>query len=228
MARRYKRKTRTESQRDYRARKSLYEQWKSSTLSSKTFKEWNAEYRENQFYKKEFKLYKSFFKRRKKSARYGFRLTEEGEEVKPYNFRDFKNQYSLTRTDLEEEVEMGERSRIGSVITEMINDQAYELSRPKANAVAKYLLREERPLLIQKGILRVETNEKGESVDIIKGRNLALLIRQGQFVEEEVGLWDEIKEVYKWMTEEQGMTARKARDEIGIHYFDSDPSKKKK
>lgn len=227
MARRYKRKTRIESQRQYRARKSLYEQWKSSTLSSKTFKEWNAEYRENQFLKKEFKLYKKLFNKRKGSARYGFRLTEEEKETEHYNFRDFKEQYWLTRTSLEEEVEMGERKRVGSVITEMVNDQAYELSRTKASAVAKYLLREERQLLIDKGILRVEENEKGESIDIIKGRNLALLIRQGQFVEEEVGLWDEIKEVYRWMTKDQKMSAQEAKEEIGKSYFDSDPTKKK-
>lgn len=220
MARRYKRKTRAESQRDYRARRALYEKYKESTLSTKTFKEWNEPYRKQQFLKKEFKLYQKKFKTRKKSARFGFRLTEEGEEVEAYNFRDFKNQYELTRNTLEKEVEMGERERIGSVITEMINDQAYELSSAKARAVANYLLREERPMLIEKGFLRVETNEAGEEIDIVKKRNLALLIRQGQFVEEEVGLWDEIKDYYKVLTG-QGFTAQEAKEQIGQTYFDS-------
>ena len=220
MARRYKRKTRAESQRDYRARRVLYEKYKESTLSTKTFKEWNEPYRKQQFLKKEFKLYQKKFKTRKKSARFGFRLTEEGGEVEAYNFRDFKNQYELTRNTLEKEVEMGERERIGSVITEMINDQAYELSSAKARAVANYLLREERPMLIEKGFLRVETNEAGEQIDIVKKRNLALLIRQGQFVEEEVGLWDEIKDYYKVLTN-QGFTAQEAKEQIGQTYFDS-------
>ena len=220
MARRYKRKTRAESQRDYRARRALYEKYKESTLSTKTFKEWNEPYRKQQFLKKEFKLYQKKFKTRKKSARFGFRLTEEGGEVEAYNFRDFKNQYELTRNTLEKEVEMGERERIGSVITEMINDQAYELSSAKARAVANYLLREERPMLIEKGFLRVETNEAGEEIDIVKKRNLALLIRQGQFVEEEVGLWDEIKDYYKVLTN-QGFTAQEAKEQIGQQYFDS-------
>ena len=220
MARRYKRKTRAESQRDYRARRVLYEKYKESTLSTKTFKEWNEPYRKQKFLKKEFKLYQKKFKTRKKSARFGFRLTEEGEEVEAYNFRDFKNEYELTRNTLEKEVEMGERERIGSVITEMINDQAYELSSAKARAVANYLLREERPMLIEKGFLRVETNEAGEQIDIIKKRNLALLIRQGQFVEEEVGLWDEIKDYYKVLTG-QGFTAQEAKEQIGQTYFDS-------
>ena len=220
MARRYKRKTRAESQREYRARRALYEKYKESTLSTKTFKEWNAPYRKQQFLKKQFKLYNRKFKARKESARYGFRLTEEGKEVEAYNFRDFKNQYELTRNTLEKEVEMGERERIGSVITEMINDQAYELSSAKARAVANYLLREERPMLIEKGFLRVETNEAGEQIDIVKKRNLALLIRQGQFVEEEVGLWDEIKDYYKVLTN-QGFTAQEAKEQIGQQYFDS-------
>ena len=220
MARRYKRKTRAESQREYRARRALYEKYKDSTLSTKTFKEWNEPYRKQQFLKKEFKLYNKKFKARKKSARFGFRLTEEGKEVEAYNFRDFKNQYELTRNTLEKEVEMGERERIGSVITEMINDQAYELSSAKARAVANYLLREERPMLIEKGFLRVETNEAGEQIDIVKKRNLALLIRQGQFVEEEVGLWDEIKDYYKVLTG-QGFTAQEAKEQIGQTYFDS-------
>lgn len=220
MARRYKRKTRAESQREYRARRALYEKYKDSTLSTKTFKEWNEPYRKQQFLKKEFKLYNKKFKARKKSARFGFRLTEEGKEVEAYNFRDFKNQYELTRNTLEKEVEMGERERIGSVITEMINDQAYELSSAKARAVANYLLREERPMLIEKGFLRVETNEAGEQIDIVKKRNLALLIRQGQFVEEEVGLWDEIKDYYKVLTN-QGFTAQEAKEQIGQTYFDS-------
>lgn len=220
MARRYKRKTRAESQRDYRARRALYEKYKESTLSTKTFKEWNEPYRKQQFLKKEFKLYQKKFKTRKKSARFGFRLTEEGGEVEAYNFRDFKNQYELTRNTLEKEVEMGERERIGSVITEMINDQAYELSSAKARAVANYLLREERPMLIEKGFLRVETNEAGEQIDVVKKRNLALLIRQGQFIEEEVGLWDEIKDYYKVLTG-QGFTAQEAKEQIGQTYFDS-------
>ena len=205
MARRY-RKSRRVSQRQYRARKAKYEQYKARSLDPVSFREWNAPYRQTQFLKKEYKIYLERFNKRKASARYGFRLTEEGEETQAYSYRDFKEQYLLTRNTLKEEVEMGEREKVGSVVNEMINDQAYELSSAKARAVANYLLREERPMLIEKGYLRVETNEAGEQIDVIKKRNLALLIRQGQFVEEEVGLWDEIKDYYKVLTN-QGFTA---------------------
>ena len=219
MARRY-RKSRRVSQRQYRARKAKYEQYKARSLDSVSFREWNAPYRQTQFLKKEYKIYLERFNKRKASAKYGFRLTEEGEETQAYSYRDFKEQYLLTRNTLKEEVEMGERERVGSVVTEMINDQAYELSSAKARAVANYLLREERPMLIEKGYLRVETNEAGEQIDVIKKRNLALLIRQGQFVEEEVGLWDEIKDYYKVLSN-QGFTAKEAKEQIGQTYFDS-------
>lgn len=219
MARRY-RKSRRVSQRQYRARKAKYEQYKARSLDPVSFREWNAPYRQTQFLKKEYKIYLERFNKRKASAKYGFRLTEEGEETQAYSYRDFKEQYLLTRNTLKEEVDMGERERVGSVVTEMINDQAYELSSAKARAVANYLLREERPMLIEKGYLRVETNEAGEQIDVIKKRNLALLIRQGQFVEEEVGLWDEIKDYYKVLTN-QGFTAKEAKEQIGQQYFDS-------
>lgn len=219
MARRY-RKSRKVSQRQYRARLAKYEQYKAKSLDPVSFKEWNAPYRQSQFLKKEYKIYLQKFSKRKESARYGFRLNEEGEETQAWSYRDFKEQYLLMRNTLKEEVEMGERERVGSVIIEIINDQAYELSRAKANAVANYLLREERPMLIEKGYLRVEVNEEGKEVDIVKKRNLALLIRQGQFVEEEVGLWDEIKDYYKVLTN-QGFTAKEAKAQIGQTYFDS-------
>lgn len=219
MARRY-RKSRRVSQRQYRARKAKYEQYKARSLDPVSFREWNEPYRQTQFLKKEYKIYLERFNKRKASAKYGFRLTEEGEETQAYSYRDFKEQYLLTRNTLKEEVDMGERERVGSVVTEMINDQAYELSSAKARAVANYLLREERPMLIEKGYLRVETNEAGEQIDVIKKRNLALLIRQGQFVEEEVGLWDEIKDYYKVLTN-QGFTAQEAKEQIGQQYFDS-------
>ena len=225
MARRY-RKSRTVSQRQYHARLAKYEKYKARTLDPVSFKEWNAPYRQTKFLKKEFKIYQEKFAKRKASARYGFRVQKTGEEVIAYDYRDFKEAYLITRNTLKEEVELGERKRIGSVITEMINDQAYELSSAKARVVADYLIKEERQMLIDKNIIVPEAmvNEKGEPIDYIKRRNLELLVRQGRFVKEEVGLWDEIKNYYKYLLDE-GYTAEKAKKEIGLTYFHSDPKK---
>lgn len=224
MAKRY-RKSRTVSQRQYRARLAKYEKYlaKTDSLEPKSFKEWNAPYRYKQFMKKEYKLYKEKFKKREESARYGFRLTSTGQKVEAYkDLEKFINAYELKRNTLVEEVEMGERERVGSVITELINDQAYELSDPKARGVADYLIREERQMLIEKGLVipTGEFDENGKEIDIVKKRNLKLLIRQGQFVREEVGLWDEIKDVYKYLTGE-GMTSYEAKKTIGQQYFNS-------
>lgn len=219
MARRY-RKSRTVAQRQYRARLSKYEKYRAETLDPKSFKEWNAPYREKKFLRREYKLYLEKFGKRKTSSRYGFRLTKQGEEVTPYTFIDFKNTYLVTRNTLELEVEAGERDRIGSVITEMVNDQAYELSSAKARGVANYLLKEEKQFLIKKGLIVTKTDEEGKEVEFIKRKNLELLIRQGQFVREEVGLWDEIKDVYAHLTG-IGLTAKEAKAQIGQQYFDS-------
>lgn len=219
MARRY-RKSRTVSQRQYRARLAKYEQYKESTLDPLSFKEWNAPYRQSQFMRKEYRIYLRQFKKRKESATFGFRLTDEGNEVQAYDYRDFREQYLLYRNTLKEEVKMGERTRVGSVITEMINDQAYELSRAKARAVADYLIREERQTLVNKKLIGLKTLDTGETVEVVKRRRLELLIRQGEFVQNEVGLWDEIKQYYQTLVD-GGASSRDAKKQIGMTYFKS-------
>ena len=101
-------------------------------------------------------------------------------------------------------------------------DQAYELSAAKANAVANYLIRNEREFLIEKGIIvpdAIET-EDGRLEDLIKSRNLRLLVRQGSFIKEEVGLWEEISQYYQTLID-GGMTAKEAKRQIGVSYFNS-------
>ena len=127
----------------------------------------------------------------------------------------------MTRNTLEEEVGAGERERVGSVITEMINDQAYELSYKKAQAVSNYLVENELDLLVEKNIaIPTGVDEKGQPTYKIKNRALNLLVRQGDFINEEVGLWDEIKDYYKTLRE-MGKTAQEAKDDIKRTYWKS-------
>ena len=221
MARRYKKSSRM-SQKQYRARLKKYNQYLETTTdeSPKSFRVWNSNYRTKAFYRREYKIYKERFEKRQASSRYGFRLTRSGEEVTPYNFRDFVEQYKVERNTLQMEVEEGERERVGSVVNELINDQAYELSSRKAAAVADYLIREERQFLVEKKLITTKTDEEGNSYDVVKRKNLELLIRQGRFVREEVGLWSEIKDVYAFLTG-QGMSAAEAKKQIGQTYFKS-------
>lgn len=230
MAKRYRRKPipKTMRQKQYRERLRKYEEYKTRTGKTEvSFKEWNAPYRETRFLRREYKHYSDLYDARAKSSRYGFRDDREGNTAQKYSYKEFKQYYFKTRNSLEEEVEMGERERVGSVITEMVNDQAYELSAKKAKVLADYLLENEREALIKKGIIipNAIEGENGELVDLVKSRNLRLLIRQGSFIRDDIGLWDDIKTYYKQLIA-NGKTTKEARDEIGITYFHSDPSKK--
>lgn len=218
MARRYK-KSRKVSQRQYRARRKAYSayvaRYGGSDVDIKSFSEWNAKYREKKFLQKEFKIYKERFQKRLESSRVPF---YDEEEIQ--SFQVFKDVYIRKRNDLILDVAEGDRERVGSVVNEIIDDQIYELSSPKAMAVADYLLREEREILAEKGILRTTTDEEGRIQDVIKRRKLLQLVRQGDFVKEEIGLWDEISVYYKTLVE-GGYSAKKAREKIGQTYFHS-------
>ena len=224
MAKRYRRKPipRTLRQKQYRERLRKYEEYKARTLEPDSFKEWNAPYREKRFLRREYKHYSDLYDARAKSARYGLRDDRGGNPSKKYTYDDFKQYYLKTRNSLKQEVEMGERERVGSVITEMVNDQVYELSAKKAKVLADYLLENEREALIEKGIIipNAIEGENGELVDLVKSRNLRLLIRQGSFIREDIGLWDDIKAYYKQLIA-NGKTTEEAKAQIGITYFKS-------
>ena len=224
------RKSRKLSQKQYRARLAKYEKWKATSNEDKTFKEWNARYRQNKFLRKQFKLYQKKYDERLESSTFGFRTdVRKGgfrPEAKIENFKTFKEAYLQKRNDLQEEVYSGERERVGSVINRIIDDQAYEISRSKAKAISKYLLEEERELLISKGLITTSINEMGQEVEKVKAKRLELLIRKGEFVREEVGLWDMIRDDYE-QYKAMGLKTTEIRDLIGETYFDSDPTNRK-
>ena len=218
MVRRYK-KSRKVSQRQYRARRKAYSayvaRYEGSDVDIKSFSEWNAKYREKKFLQKEFKIYKERFQKRLESSRVPF---YDEEEIQ--SFQVFKDVYLRKRNDLILDVAEGDRERVGSVVNEIIDDQVYELSSPKARAISDYLLREERGILAEKGILRVETDEEGRIQDVVKRRKLLQLVRQGDFVKEEIGLWDEISNYYQSLLA-NGYKSTEAKKVIGQTYFRS-------
>ena len=218
MARRYK-KSRKVSQRQYRARRKAYSayvaRYEGSDVDIKSFSEWNAKYREKKFLQKEFKIYKERLQKRLESSRVPF---YDEEEIQ--SFQVFKDVYLRKRNDLILDVAEGDRERVGSVVNEIIDDQVYELSSPKARAVSDYLLREERDILAEKGILRVEADEEGRIQDVVKRRKLLQLVRQGDFVKEEIGLWDEISNYYQSLLA-NGYKSTEAKKVIGQTYFRS-------
>ena len=216
MARKYKR-SRSSIQKQYRARRAKYLSYLENTSSEqpKSFSEWNAQYRTNKFLRKEFKIYKERFAKRVASSRVGF---YDPEEIT--SFKVFKDVYFMKRNDLRMDVEEGDRERVGSVVNEIINDQAYELSANKSRAIADYLMREEKGLLREKGLLVERRNEQGELVEYLKAKKLDLLIREGSFVKYDVGLWDEIRDYYQ-LLRDKGLSGREAKAAISHTYFKS-------
>ena len=223
MARKYRRSRRVVQQ-QYRARRAKYEQYLARTKDEtpKSFSEWNDPYRQNKFLRKEYKIYQERFEKRIESSRVGF---YDPEEIS--SFKVFKDTYLMKRNDLRMDVEEGKRERVGSVVNEIINDQAYELSSNKAKAIADYLMREEGGLLAEKGLAQQYIDDEGKvQYALLKPKKLELLIREGSFVKEEVGLWDEITDYYK-LLRDQGYSADDAKHKIGQTYFNSGPKKKK-
>lgn len=226
MAKKSRRKTRRVIQRQSRQRATQYRKYVERTErignEPLSYREWKEEHYKSIF-RKRYEEYKDEFLRRKAAAESGRGIAgTRGFHIETmYDFRDFKDQYLLTRNTLEEEVVAGEREKVGSVITEMINDQAYELSYAKARGVASYLIENELDLLVEKNIaIPTGVDEKGQPTYKIKNRTLNLLIRQGDFVNEEVGLWDTIKDHYKKL-KDAGLDSYEAKKEIGRSYFKS-------
>ena len=82
-------------------------------------------------------------------------------------------------------------------------------------------MREEVGILVQKGIAEQYIDEEGKvQYALLKPKKLELMIREGSFVREEVGLWDEIRDYYN-ILRSKGYTAKKAKEEISITYFRS-------
>ena len=126
----------------------------------------------------------------------------EFDENSPYSFDDWVSRYAVKLNDLRKEKEKGLINYIGSVNKELVSDQAYELSKSKAELVADYLFRE-RPDLVKNMDYRIRDPKTGEIVidpetgepriNLKKKIDFIMKLRQGQFVEKDVNLWNMIK-----------------------------------
>ena len=128
---------------------------------------------------KRFNAYKrSFEKRTNKMIEQG--LTPY--DAVPLTYREYKEIYTEERNDRLKEIEKGERASLGDINAKIISDQVYELSEEQAYAIFDYM----------KTLSPEERVELGFSY---KNINKAIAkIRQGDFVREELDLWDIIKE----------------------------------
>ena len=99
----------------------------------------------------------------------------------PLSYREYKEIYAEERNDRLKEIESGQRSSLGDINAKIISDQVYELSEEQAYAIFDYM--------------KTLSPEEREALNFsYKNINTAIAkIRQGEFVKEDLGLWDIIQ-----------------------------------
>ena len=126
----------------------------------------------------------------------------------PLSYREYKEIYTEERNDRLKEIEKGERSSIGNLNAKIISDQVYELSEDQAYAIFDYM--------------KTLSPEEKEALDFsYKNINAAIAkIRQGEFVKEELGLWDIIASEREKLFAE-GLSKAEVKHRISQTFFGS-------
>lgn len=110
-------------------------------------------------------------------------------------FRDYKSVRAEKINDLKYDIKEGKRKSVGNVNREIVSDQAYELSSRQADVLGEYLLENEYDYLEEMDLVYKYVDEEGqERVNLKKRIDLMMKIRQGQFIGEDIGLWDMIND----------------------------------
>ena len=159
-----------------------YKTSKGKRIAQKRYRKLKSQYRD---YLKQFESRKALFAER------GLDFYE------PYafNFRDWKEARLEKINDLKIDIKEGRRKSIGNVNREIVSDQAYELSSRQAEAVAGYLFENESEILEEMDLAYKYTDEAGqERINLKKKIDLMMKIRQGEFIKEDIGLWDMIND----------------------------------
>ena len=129
----------------------------------------------------------------------------------PLTYRDWKTVHAEKINDLKIDIKEGKRKTVGNVNREIVSDQAYELSSRQADVLGEYLLENEPDLLEEMDLVYRYTDEEGiERLNLKKKIDLFMKIRQGDFVREDLGLWDLISDFRSSMFE-KGMTREEVR-----------------
>lgn len=139
----------------------------------------------------------------------------------PLTYRDFKTVRAEKINDLKLDIKEGKRKSVGNVNREIVSDQAYELSSRQADVLGEYLLENEEDLLEEMDLVYKHTDEQGtERVNLKKRIDLMMRIRQGEFLREDVGLWDMISD-FRVSMFKKGMTKEEVRRAVGQTFFNS-------
>lgn len=139
----------------------------------------------------------------------------------PLTFRDYRSVHADKVNDLKQDIKEGKRKTVGNVNREIVSDQAYELSSRQADVLGEYLLENEPELLEEMDLVYRYTDEAGiERVNLKKKIDLFMKIRQGEFLREDVGIWDMISD-FRLQMFEKGMTKEEVRKAVGQTFFNS-------
>lgn len=150
-------------------------------------------------------------------------------------FRDWKTVHAEKINDLKLDIKEGKRKSVGNVNREIVSDQAYELSSRQAQVLGEYLLENEYDYLEEMDLVYKYTDEQGqERVNLKKRIDLMMKIRQGEFIKEDIGLWDMINDFrsqyFSFSKEEQAKLMKKwgvdsyakaVKKEVGQTFFNS-------
>ena len=139
----------------------------------------------------------------------------------PLTFRDYRTVHAEKLNDLKQDIKEGKRKTVGNVNREIVSDQAYELSSRQADVLGEYLLENESDLLEEMDLVYKYTDESGvERLNLKKKIDLFMKIRQGEFLREDVGIWDMISD-FRLEMFKKGMNKEEVRRAVGQTFFNS-------
>ena len=140
----------------------------------------------------------------------------------PLTFRDWKTVHAEKINDLKMDIKEGKRKSVGDVNREIVSDQAYELSSKQADVISEYLLDNNLDILEDENLVFRYFDEEGtERINLKKKIDLMMKIRQGQFISEDVGLWDMIED-FRLSMFKKGMSKEEVKKAVGQTFFNSD------
>lgn len=119
---------------------------------------------------------------------------------------EYKEMYQATLNDRKKEVKSGERKSVGNINEAIVSMQAYELSEKSAYAIFDFLE-------TKKDELDIEYDTKNIN-------DLIMKIRQGEWLREDVGIWDLIRD-YRSDLFDKGLTKEEVRHAVSQTFFGS-------
>lgn len=146
-------------------------------------------------YRRQRKQYESYLSQFEARKRTFYERGLDFYDPNALSFRDWKTVYLEKLNDLKIDIKEGKRKTVGNVNREIVSDQAYELSSRQADVLGEYLLENEYDYLEEMDLVYKYIDEQGqERINLKKRIDLMMKIRQGEFIKEDIGLWDMIND----------------------------------